>query len=388
MYISIILRKKFFLIKKHLIFFHPYSNIGGADNSLAKLISNLDYKKYKFTFISLKKSILPKLLDKKVKIKFIKLNTARTIFSLFKIRNIIKIILKKDNNIKNIIISNQNFANIIIYFALYKMKKIKIIFIERNHLDELKFFNNLKDFLKKKIIFILIKFIYKKIDLVIGISKKLCIDLKKLTNAKVKLIYNPAFDKNIIKKSIFFYPKIFNKKNKFIINVGRFTKRKNQIFLIKAFEQVLKKLINIKLILIGYGNELKKIKKYIALNRLEKDIIIINKCLNPYPYIKNSDLFILTSKYEGFANVIVESVALNTPVISANCNSGPSEILLNGKGGDLYEPNSINDLVNKINNFFKDPKLLKSKTVLAKKFLYRFDKWHSAKIYDKIFDKI
>ena len=388
MYISIILRKKFFLIKKHLIFFHPYSNIGGADNSLAKLISNLDYKKYKFTFISLKKSILPKLLDKKVKIKFIKLNTARTIFSLFKIRNIIKIILKKDNNIKNIIISNQNFANIIIYFALYKMKKIKIIFIERNHLDELKFFNNLKDFFKKKIIYILIKFIYKKADLVIGISQKLCIDLKKLTNAKIKLVYNPAFDKNIIKKSNYFYPKIFDKKNKFIINVGRFTKRKNHIFLIKAFEQVLKKLINIKLILIGYGNELKKIKKYIALNRLEKDIIIINKCLNPYPYIKNSDLFILTSKYEGFANVIVESVALNTPVISANCNSGPSEILLNGKGGDLYEPNSINDLVNKINNFFKDPKLLKSKTVLAKKFLYRFDKWHSAKIYDKIFDKI
>jgi glycosyltransferase involved in cell wall biosynthesis len=376
------------LIKKHLIFFHPYSNIGGADNSLAKLISSLDDKKYEFTFISLNKSILPKLLNKRVKIKFIKLNTARTIFSLFKIRNIIKIILKKKNNIKNIIISNQNFANIIIYFALYKIKKIKIIFIERNHLDELKFFNNLKDFLKKKIIFILIKFIYKKIDLIIGISKKLCIDLKKLTNAKVKLIYNPAFDKNIIKKSNFFYPKIFNKKNKFIINVGRFTKRKNQIFLIKAFEQVLKRSDNIKLILIGYGNELNKIKKYVYSNRLGNNIIIINRCLNPYPYIKNSDLFILTSKYEGFANVIVESIALNTPVISANCNSGPSEILLSGKGGDLYRPDSINDLIKKINNFFKNPKILKSKTALAKKLLYRFEKEHSAKMYNKIFDKI
>ena len=376
------------MIKKHLIFFHPYSNIGGADNSLAKLISSLDDKKYEFTFISLNKSIIPKLLNKKVKIKFIKLNTTRTIFSLLKIRNIIEIILKKKNNIKNIIISNQNFANIIIYFALYKIKKIKIIFIERNHLDELKFFNNLKDFFKKKIIFILIKFIYKKIDVVIGISKKLCIDLKKLTNAKVKLIYNPAFDKNIIKKSNFFYPKIFNKKNKFIINVGRFTKRKNQIFLIKAFEQVLKRSDNIKLILIGYGDELNKIKKYVDSNRLGKDIIIINRCLNPYPYIKNSDLFILTSKYEGFANVIVESVALNTPVISANCNSGPSEILLSGKGGDLYKPDSINDLIKKINNFFKNPKILKSKTVLAKKLLYRFEKKHSAKMYNKIFDKI
>ena len=376
------------MIKKHLIFFHPYSNIGGADNSLARLISNLDYKKYKFTFISLNKSILPKIIEKKVKIKFIRLNSSRTIFSFFKIRNIIKNLLKKNFNKKNIIISNQNFANIIIYFALYKIKKIKIIFIERNHLDELKFFNNLKDFFKKRIIYIFIKHIYKEVDLVIGISKKLCLDLKKLTNAKIKLIYNPAFDKNIIKKSNFFYPKIFDKKNKFIINVGRFTKRKNQIFLIKAFEQVLKKLDNIKLILIGYGNELNKIKKYIASNRLGKDIIIINKCLNPYPYIKYSDLFILTSKYEGFANVVVESIALNTPVISANCNSGPGDILLNGKGGELYKQNSINDLINKINNFFKNPEILKSKTVLAKKSLYRFDKVHSAKLYNKVFDEI
>lgn len=376
------------MIKKHLIFFHPYSNIGGADNSLARLISSLDYKKYKFTFISLNKSIIPKIIEKKVKVKFIKLNSTRTLFSIFKIRNIIKNILKKNYNIKNIIISNQNFANIIIYFALYKIEKIKIIFIERNHLDELKFFNNFKDFIKKKIIYYLIKFIYKKVDLVIGISKKLCFDLKLYTNAKIRLIYNPAFDKNIIKKSNSFYPSFFNKNNKFIINVGRFTKRKNQIFLIRAFEQVIKKFDNIKLILIGYGDELTKIKKYIALKQLEKDIIIISKCLNPYPYMKNSDLFVLTSKYEGFANVIVESVVLNTPVISANCNSGPSEILLNGKGGDLYKPNSIIDLIKKINNFFNNPKILKSKTTLAKKSLYRFDKIHSAKIYNKIFDKI
>ena len=138
------------MIKKHLIFFHPYSNIGGADNSLARLISSLDYKKYKFTFISLNKSILPKIIEKKINIKFIKLNSTRTLFSIFKIRNIINNILKKNYNTKNIIISNQNFANIIIYFALYKIDKIKIIFIERNHLDELKFFNNFKDFIKKK----------------------------------------------------------------------------------------------------------------------------------------------------------------------------------------------------------------------------------------------
>ena len=94
LHISIILKEIFFLIKKHLIFFHPYSNIGGADNSLAKLISNLDCKQYKYTFISLNKRVLPKIIEKRINIKFIKLYSTRTLFSVFKIRDVIKKILK------------------------------------------------------------------------------------------------------------------------------------------------------------------------------------------------------------------------------------------------------------------------------------------------------
>ena len=69
---------------------------------------------------------------------------------------------------------------------------------------------------------------------------------------------------------------------------------------------------------------------------------------NPYPYYKYSKLFILASKYEGFGNVIVEAAMFKVPIISSNCNSGPPEILLNGKGGDLFKVGNYLSLSEKI----------------------------------------
>ena len=78
--------------------------------------------------------------------------------------------------------------------------------------------------------------------------------------------------------------------------------------------------------------------------KINKDIIIVNKTYNPYPYMKNSNLLILTSKYEGFPNVLVESLTIGTPVISTNANAGASEIVLNGKGGELINIGDYNTL--------------------------------------------
>ena len=56
---------------------------------------------------------------------------------------------------------------------------------------------------------------------------------------------------------------------------------------------------------------------------------------NPYKYMRIADVFVLSSKWEGFGNVIVEAMASGTPVISTNCNSGPSEIINNNENGVL-----------------------------------------------------
>ena len=146
------------------------------------------------------------------------------------------------------------------------------------------------------------------------------------------------------------------------VNVSRFSKRKDHTTTLKAFKIVSNKLKNIKLILIGYGPELQKVKLFAKELKIFKDIIIINKTYNPYPYMKKSHLLILTSIYEGFPNVLVESLTIGTPVISTNANAGASEILLNGKGGELIKIGDYKNLGKKIINHFNSPKKLIKKT--------------------------
>ena len=81
-------------------------------------------------------------------------------------------------------------------------------------------------------------------------------------------------------------------------------------------------------------------------------------------------------------------MTLKIPVISTNCNAGPSEILLNGKGGDLVRVGDFNNMGKKIILHFKNKKILKKKTNFARKKLNRFDINYHVKLYKKIFDKI
>ena len=373
--------------KINLIFFHPYSAIGGADNSLFRLISGLNLKKYNISFITLNISFLKAKLPG---VKFIEIKSSRSLFAIFKLRNEIKKLIKNNFYEKNILISNQNYANILAFLSSFKIKNLKKIFIERNHTDELFFEKEIFRFTKNMLIYFLMKLIYPKIDRIVAISKGLEENIKTITPAsKIDLIYNPAFDKQIInlsKKKINFK---FKKKFKYIICVSRFTKRKGIQELIISFCEALKINKDLKLILVGYGDEEKNIINLIQLKELQKNVKIIKKCLNPYPYIKKSHLFILNSKYEGFANVLVESIMLNTPVISTNCNSGPSEILLNGKGGDLIKVyNNSKILTSKITHFFDDPTTLTKKTKVAKRNLFRFKKKTNIIKFHKLFTNI
>ncbi len=282
----------------------------------------------------------------------------------------------------------------------------------------------LKNFLKKQksdylIIHLitslpLILFLFNKFDtkLVIRISGKVKFNfLRKLIwkwNSKnIELITCPTMDSlreinklNIIKKEkIIFLPdpviniRKINKKKKIIKNefkntkyflsIGRFTKQKNHILLIKAFANITKIINNLELVIIGDGELKAKYYKVIHDLGIREKIHIIGYQDNIYPFMNNSLGIISTSLWEDPGFVMIEAAASNTFIISSNCPSGPEEFV-STDNGILFKNNNLNDLQNQIIRYFNlSNEELNNMKIGAKKKSKLFTKFRHYKILSK-----
>ncbi|HFD86596.1 MAG TPA: glycosyltransferase, partial [Gammaproteobacteria bacterium] len=119
-----------------------------------------------------------------------------------------------------------------------------------------------------------------------------------------------------------------------ILAAGRFTQQKDFATLVRAFA-ILQTLRPSRLIIIGDGPLMNEVKQLIGELGIEKLVSLPGFQDNPFSWMKNADLLVLSSKWEGLGNVIVESLAVGTPVVSTDCPSGPAEILQEGKLGLL-----------------------------------------------------
>ena len=185
-------------------------------------------------------------------------------------------------------------------------------------------------------------------------------------------IYNPFIPATIKKLSRVKIKKAFSKRNLNIISVARLTDQKNHITQLKAIKYIKKK-YNPCLTIIGKGYKEEYLQSYIKANNIQKNVKLIGYKKNPFPYIIKSDILILSSKFEGLPNILLEAQYLKKYVISSNCSSGPKEILLNGKAGDLFKSNDYKGLAYKINYYCENKNRFKKKILLGYKNLHRFD---------------
>ena len=210
-------------------------------------------------------------------------------------------------------------------------------------------------------------------------------------NIKSICIYNPFNNQDIEKKSkkkISF--NFFKNNNSFlnIINIGRMTDQKDQMLILKSLNN-LKDRIKFRCLILGKGINYSKLKKFIINNKLKNKIKLLGFKSNPYPYIKQSDLFLLTSKYEGLPNVLLEAQYLKKFIISTDCPTGPKEILLNGKLGDLIKVGNQKQLEEKILYYHKNKNnlIIKNKIKLGKENIQRFNFELNCQKYYKIVKK-
>ena len=186
---------------------------------------------------------------------------------------------------------------------------------------------------------------------------------------KIKVLYDPVIEVLKIRKKI-------NEKDNFkfknyFLAIGRLTKQKNFVFLCKAFQQVVVRYPDYKLLIAGEGEDKKKIKNYIIKNSLEKNIYLIDYVDNIFPLIRNSEAFILSSLWEDPGFVIIEASFCRKAVFSSNCLTGPREIIKNDYNGFLFESNNIKNFIENFDKLIKkknDKKILLNNLKYIKRF--------------------
>ena len=294
-----------------------------------------------------KKGIFLKYLSKNIQI--VDLNVTRMRYSFFKL-------LKYFYSTKNreIFVSLWPLTGLAILANLFSFNKMKVILFEHqflsitnnNNLDKISFFSKL-----------FINITYYFAHHLICVSNYVKFDIQKLLffKKKINVLYNPSYieENNILISKNKIDEMWGSNKPLKILSVGSLKKIKDHETLINSIHIAIKiSKIDVKLIIFGEGVLEKRLKHLIRKLKLEKNIYIKKFQYDLRIWYLSCDLFILSSIYEGFANVIVEAMSFKKKIISTKCG-GPEEILENGKYGKLVEPQNPEMMAHNIINHKK-----------------------------------
>lgn len=196
--------------------------------------------------------------------------------------------------------------------------------------------------------------IYKKSPYIITVSKEIESEVRKKYGYQNTLtIYNPI-DRIGIENSA----SEISISGKFILAYGRIDDAvKNFSLLIESYAQSDLPKNKIALYIIGDGKDVDVLKEKVVELQLKDFIFFKPKMANPFPYVKSAIFTTLTSRNEGFPMVIIESLALGTPVISVDCQSGPKEIIQNEYNGLLVENHNKEAFTKAMNRMILDQEL-------------------------------
>lgn len=354
---------------KNILFFIESLGGGGAEKVLCEIVKNIDKDKFNITvrtitdngrydnevakYCTVYSCLKAKDYNAGGIRKLIYQMKYYLIYHLpAKIINLIYI--KRDADIQIAFV--EGYATKVISVGNKKKQKIAWVHvdpIERNYADM--YFSSLK---KQKSL-------YQRFEKIVCVSNSVSNSFEKkfgLSN-KIITIYNPINKIEIIKRSLD-SKKIEEKKDgklKFI-SVGRLEMQKGYDRLIEAFSTVSKESYELRIL--GEGSLKEKLESEIELYGLKENIYLLGFQENPYKYMMDADVFICSSRAEGYSLVIAEAMVLGLPIITTNC-SGPDELVENGKYGIMVD-NSLEGIRAGISQVINNEERIKELRELSK----------------------
>ena len=306
--------------------------------------------------------LIPKFIFKLIKNKYIYWKITMSLSVIFSIVPLILYILRNQSNyilglVPILGILGLWFCNTKskIIFSIQGLPRSKIVF--NLNLFFLKFLNNVTYVIPTKSMKEYLSSIYKQ-------SRSI----------KFQVIPNAVLDNVLITKSKeSVNHKWYNNNKVFVITaVGRLTNQKDFINLINAFELIAHSLNSVRLVIIGDGEQKKILKSLVENLNLDSKVEFLGFQSNPYKFMKASNLFVMSSKWEGPGHVLIEALGLGCPVITTDCPIGPADSIQNGEFGELVEVGNTKALSEAILHAYKHQSDMLVKVKKSENYMNKF----------------
>lgn len=348
---------------KKILFFIPTLTGRGAEKVLVNLVNNIDKTKFDVTVMTLfNVGVNIKNLDESIEYKYVFNKLFRGnkhLFKVFKPKQLFNFMIKDTYDV--IISYLEGPTTRIVSGCNNKNTKIvNWVHNEFHNTYRLKSsYRNEKEMKK----------CYEKYDSTIFVAesaKKAFEKTMPSVMSNLKVLYNTV-DTDLIKsKSLEKINDLSYEGDKInLISVGKFTHQKGYERLLKVISKLVNEdNMNIHLYLLGNGDQENKYKEIILENNIKDNVTLLGFKSNPYKYVKNADLFVCSSYYEGYSTAVTESIIVGTPVITTLC-SGMEEMLgRNGEYGMIVENSDI-ELYNGLKLLLNNPELIHELKVKA-----------------------